>query len=365
MPSCDYDYRSLLPYCETEPQRRTLHAVIRCGTQAAAGEDLGISTRNVCQMIARIRKQAVFRGWSPNDKPPSTPPFQAEELPVTTPTIDELLERRRKAFERKRAAKDARKLISVTVNVEGPYGICFFGDPHLDDDGCDIPAIERHIDIVNSNPHLFAGNVGDTTNNWVGRLARLYAEQSSTAAEGWVLAEWFFRAMDWLFILGGNHDVWSGSGDPLKWMQRNSWGVQEDHGCRIALRSPDGREIRVNARHDFHGHSMWNAAHGPMKAAQMGWRDHILVCGHKHVTGQGILKCPATGLISHAIRVATFKTVDRYADELNLPDGNVSPSCTVIIDPSEPDNSPGCVTVIHDVGKASDYLCWLREKRAA
>lgn len=358
-----YDPATLLPYCRTKTQEEGIRAWIEHRSQAAAAAAMGKTTRSLCGLIARVRKNAVSEGWAPSFAPQNPvvpPPYQAQDLPDTTPPIEELLERRRKAFARKKSAKDARRLIEVKVNVSGPYGITFFGDPHLDDDGCDIQAIERHIEVLNSNPHLFAGNVGDTTNNWVGRLGRLYGEQTSSASEAWALADWFFRATDWLFILGGNHDVWSGAGDPLKWMQRNSWGVKEDYGCRLVLRSPCGREIRINARHDFNGHSMWNAAHGPMRAAQMGWRDHILVCGHKHVTGQGILKCPATGLISHAVRVATFKTIDRYADELNLPDANISPSATAIIDPSRPDDHPGCVTVIHDVEEASEFLRWKR-----
>jgi hypothetical protein len=32
--------------------------------------------------------------------------------------------------------------------------------------------------------------VGDTTNNWTGRLARLYADQSTSAAQAWRIAEW-------------------------------------------------------------------------------------------------------------------------------------------------------------------------------
>jgi hypothetical protein len=43
---------------------------------------------------------------------------------------------------------------------------------------------------------MYAVCVGDVTNNWVGRLAALYAEQSTTEAEAWKLAEW------WLVLHG-------------------------------------------------------------------------------------------------------------------------------------------------------------------
>ena len=121
--------------------------------------------------------------------------------------------------------------------------------------------------------------------------------------------------------------------------------------------------MRVNARHDFPGHSQWNTAHGPAKAVQMGWRDHILTCGHKHTSGYQLLKCPSTGLISHAIRVAGFKILDRYAKELGLPNQNISPSCVTIIDPQYEDDDPRLVTVIHDVEEGAEYLTWKRSRK--
>ena len=105
---------------------------------------------------------------------------------------------------------------------------------------------------------------------------------------------------------------------------------------------------------------MWNTAHGVSKAAQVGWRDQILICGHKHTTGYNILKDPASGLVSHAIRVAGYKIFDRYADQLGLPDANVSPAVVTIIDPDLPDDHPGQVTVFHDVERGAEFLNMLR-----
>jgi len=82
---------------------------------------------------------------------------------------------------------------------------------------------------------------------------------------------------------------------------------------------------------------MWNTAHGPAKAVQMGWRDHILTCGHKHISGYQVLKDPATGLVSHAIRVGSYKIHDRYAAEQGLPNQNIFPAAVTIIDPAHDD----------------------------
>ena len=102
----------------------------------------------------------------------------------------------------------------------------------------------------------------------------------------------------------------------MKWIAAQAdIGAFEPHGVRMGLRQGK-REIIVNSRHDFPGNSMWNNAHGPMRAAQMGWRDHILTCGHKHTSGYGQVKDPATGLISHCIRVAAYKIIDDYPNNL-------------------------------------------------
>ncbi len=102
---------------------------------------------------------------------------------------------------------------------------------------------------------------------------------------------------------------------------------------RVELQLPSGRKIRINARHDFKGHSQWNPAHGVAKAAQMGWRDHILTCGYKHVSGYNVVKDPATGRLSHCIQVASYKKHDDYAQTAGFSDANISPCDTTIINP--------------------------------
>jgi len=292
-------------------------------------------------------------------------PFEVAELPDEMPSAAELLDRRRKQFARKHAAKEARALVPVAVKVDGPFGIMHMGDPHVDDDGTDIALLEKHVDICNKTEALFAANVGDYSNNWVGRLARLYGEQSMSAQESWVLVEWLISSTHWLYLIGGNHDLWSGAGDPVKWMARQANSLYEHHGARLLLTTPKGREIRINARHDFKGHSQWNTVHGASKAAQMGWRDHVLCCGHTHVSGYQVVKDPATGLISHALRVASYKTHDRYADEKGLPNQNIFVAPVTIVQPQFADDDVRLITTIFDPETAADFLTFLRKRKGA
>jgi transposase-like protein len=318
------------------------------GNKAAAARALGIPRTTLRHRI----------------KAEPAKPFDVAELPSELPTAAELLERRSKQFQRKLTAKDARSLVPVTVHLDGPIGIMHMGDPHVDDDGTDIDALQQHVAICNRTEGLFAANVGDYSNNWVGRLARLYAEQSLSAAEAWVLVEWLIQSTDWLYLIGGNHDLWSGAGDPIKWMTKHARVSYEANGMRLGLTFPNRRVIRVNARHDFSGHSQWNTAHGPSKAAQMGWRDHILVCGHTHVSGYNVNRDPASGLISHSLRVGSYKSLDRYAEERGLPNQTFTVAPVTVIDPEQPDDSAKCVTVFFDPEEGAEYLTFKRKRWA-
>lgn len=307
----------------------------------------------------RVKRAEILYGLRPIEPAP----FEIEKPPSAGLSTDELVEQRKLRYQRKQEHEDARALIPVKINMDGPIGIVHFGDPHVDDDGTDIFALEHDTGVVAKTPGLFAGNVGDTTNNWVGRLARLYGEQSTTAEEAWQLAEWFMgRCADkWLYVIGGNHDAWSGAGDPLNWITRQRPGLYQSSEIRLNLTFPNGREVRINAHHDFSGHSMWNAAHGSMKAAQMGFRDHLLINGHKHTSGYGIVKDPATGILSHCMQVASYKIYDRYAREKGFRDQHIAPCVTTIINPYAKKET-GLISAFWDVDEAAEYLTHLRRK---
>ncbi len=324
------------------------------------------STLPLSTLTHQVRDAKKRFGYDVLTRPLENDPsdFTLPVLPDDTPSAEELLASRRTAYARKRTAVEARQLVPITVHLDGPVGIMHGGDPHLDDDGTDVALIERHVALVQATPGLLGANVGDYSNNWVGRLAHLYGQQSTSAKEALVLVEWFIRSMRWLYLIGGNHDCWSGDGDPVAWFARQSNSLYTQHGVRLALSFPNGKVVRVNARHDFKGHSQWNTAHGPAKAATMGWRDHILACGHTHVSGYQVLKDPATGLISHALRVSSYKKADRYADKLGLPNQDIFCAPVTILDPRWPDDDPRLVTVIFDPESAAEYLTWLREKAA-
>lgn len=315
------------------------------GSRAAAARALGMDKSTVTYAL---REQA----------------FTVDPLPDELPTADELLSRRSQEFARKRDAKDARHLVPVRVHLDGPIGLAFVGDPHLDDPGTDIDLLRSHLALFNKHQALLPLGIGDYSNNWVGRLARLHAQQSVSAAEAWVLVEWLVNAVKWLALVAGNHDLWSGDGDPIRWMAKAARVNYEANGVRLGITTPTGRVIRVNARHDFRGSSIWNTAHGIGRAAQQGWRDHILTAGHTHVSGIQVVRDPMSGLISHCLRIGSYKTYDRFADERGLPNQTFTVCPVVVVRPQFADDDNRLLTTFFDPETAADFLKWLRSRKS-
>ena len=337
------------------------------GSQNDAASALGMSRTSLRRRLTEYHVRSL------NEKRPAggkrtkikTAEFSInkEELLDETAALEDILTKRRAEFRRRRASEESRFLIRCRVRLDGPIGILHMGDPHVDDPGTSIDALERHINLIQNTEGLFGANVGDLANHWVGRLARLHAHQTTTEAEAWRLVEWLVTSVDWLYIIGGNHDLWVGDGDPVEWMVRNQSGVYQAHGARINLIFPNKKMVRVNARHDWSGHSQWNSTHGPSKAAQMGIDDHIVISGHRHISGYQIIKQQNSGLISHALRVASYKIYDNYGKQLGLRNQNVSPAVITVINPEREDDDPGLITVFHDIDTAVDFLNFLRQKK--
>jgi hypothetical protein len=343
-----------------EKVERAKHIIAEAGSLDAAAQTLrvtGSALRSMCNDKG-IEYRDLFR-TSDGEVELRAPP--SSDVP-----IEDLVATRIQAFARQKAHREARRLIPVKVKASQPLGILHFGDPHVDDDGTDLSLLQEHARLVRETPGLYAANVGDTTNNWVGRLAKLYGSQGTTEADGWRLAEWFIREVhDWLYMVAGNHDAWSGAGDPLRWIAAQSGAFYQDSEVRIALRFPGDREVRINCRHDFAGRSQYNPAHGPMKALFFGVRDHVAIAGHTHESAYGVLKDPDSGITMHAIKVASYKIYDRYALERGFRDQTLSPCAVTVIDPRLAPTHPDLVKVFWQPEEGASYLTWLRSRKAA
>ena len=281
-----------------------------------------------------------------------------EAAPDPNEPLADLIARKKAGMQRAKAHEEWAKLIPVSIHDTGPIGVLLVGDPHVDDDGCDIHQLEHDLSTVGRTKGFYAGHIGDLTNNWVGRLARLYAHQSTTFGDGLRLTEWMLGLCTNLFVVNGNHDLWNQGGDLLRFIVKA--GAHQSHGARLALRWPGGQEIRLHARHDFPGRSQFSDTHGMKRELLWGHKDHILVCGHTHVD-EGRVEPGASGDVHWMFRVSGYKVIDEYAKEHHFRPKRMAPSVSVVI---RPDAHPAeRVKPFWDAEEAADWLTFLRKRK--
>lgn len=296
------------------------------GNNSAAARELGIARVSYRDRVNRLRQSGQL------------PQLSAFSVTSAPPDVDEpiekLIARRLENAERVRTRVSHGELHTVALHEQGPVGILHIGDPHVDDDGCDFAQLWQDLQLVRDTPGLYCGIIGDLHNNWVGRLARLYGEQNVSARNAWRLVEAMLDIVreKLVYLVAGNHDIWSGAGDPLRWIMRYAPGVLQPHGLRIRFTLSDGREIRANMRHEWPGSSMYNPAFGQGKAAFKGLADHIILGGHKHSSGYFTFYNEHTGVLSHCIQVGSYKVLDDYAAAGGFPRNNTTPSVMTIFD---------------------------------
>lgn len=292
----------------------------------------------------------------------------AAELDIPTPPdaaepIADLIARKKAQYQREQESDAFHKLIPIRVRQPGPVAICAVGDPHVDDDKCDIGAIERDMSIIGRTEGMFALHVGDITNNWVGRLGRLYAHQSTKAEDGIRIAEWMFDLAPPLAVVGGNHDLWN---EGMSWLnfcvKQAGCTLLQAHGVRLELHFPGAKSIRIHTRHDFPGHSQFNPVHGLRKEHLFGLRDHVNIAGHKHIDTYAVVPSP-DGYMQHMLRVSGYKGHDDYAKAGNFQPMKMAPTCALIIDP-DTRHAAELVKPFWDMEEAADYLAFKRRRAA-
>lgn len=290
---------------------------------------------------------------------------KAIEFPVAifddSEPIEDVIARKRKGFERKAQAAAARDWFPIKVNEGKPYGLLAFGDPHLDDDGCNVPLLERHLSIA-KQPGVYSINIGDTSNNWVGRLERLYASQEVGKNTGKRLVEWFMwdSGASWLCWLLGNHDGWNDGVDfHMRLAQRKIPVI--DWRAQFKLVHPSGTEARIDASHGRKGSSIWNNLHATLRAAKLGELADAYLTGHTHNYGLEDLELAERRHSAWLVQLRGYKFFDTHALYNGFAEHQRGAAVMVIVDPSRSAKRviPQC---FEDVEAGADYLAWLRQR---
>lgn len=325
------------------------------GNQTHAANALGVNRSTIIRYINR----AKARGIDTSNKPQIAMPSFVTQGDIKEP-IDDLLGRLTKGFERKSQNALARQWFEVKVPETKPYGLLMFGDPHLGDDGCNMPLLMQHLEIAKKDG-VYGLNIGDTTNNWVGRLMRLYASQETSAATEKRLAEWFMfdAGVKWVCWILGNHDDWNGGADFHKRLGGTHIPII-DWRAQFRLTHKNGTEARVDGSHGRKGSSIWNNLHATLRAAKLGEHADLYVTGHTHNFGLEDLEIAERSLSAWLCQLRGYKWHDHYALTGNYAEHQRGASILAIVDPRK--DARRRTTCFEDVQLGYDFLAWQRSK---
>jgi hypothetical protein len=264
---------------------------------------------------------------------PTLPDFPSDDIPAEQ-IIDMMCSR----FERRAEHKASKQWFRIAMPDNEPFAIWWWGDPHLDSNGCDWPLLRQHAALAQT-PRVYSINLGDTLDNWphASRLIRLYAHSDTSVETARKLARWFLRdaGIQWLLWLLGNHDSWGGHTSPDWLREVGGPGLtMEDWGAKFVLACPNGAEFRIHAAHDFPGHSMWNPTHGAQRKAYMGEVADIYACGHRHNWAMHREEHAERGHVYSIIRARGYKALDDHADKLGFITQRHGASVVSVFDPA-------------------------------
>jgi len=325
-----------------------LDAVDAYGGVNKAADALNIPRSTYKDRLKNIKRQAKQESFT-------IPPLPSDDLPV-----EEIVSQLTNRFKKRKEAKDARKWIPIDMRNSMPIGLLWLGDPHIDDNYCDWPNLRKHIDIIQENEGIYGCSLGDHQNNWIGRLARLYDHQDTSHKTAWRLVEWLIDNINPLILIGGNHDMWSGAGDPLKWMT-GPHSINEDWEARVEVRFPNGRVCRIHAAHDMPGHSQWNPLHAQNKMARFKSNAHLYISGHRHNWALGHIELVEQEMTTWLARARGYKFRDDFALTKGFEQQNFGQAILQVIDPHASDPT-GFVHCFADVEQGAEFLDWKRQR---
>ena len=333
--------------------QRFWEVIAQCdGNYTQAASTLGVHRNTVHRYVKEWATEK-------NDKP------VLEDLPEGDFTAEEIIEMACKKFERLDRRERAKRWRTIKMPDNKPFALAFMGDPNIDNPGCNWPLLRDHLELFR-NDGIYCVNIGDTTDNWIGRLMRLYAQSSITKQQSYKLIEWLVldSGVDWLIWLIGNHDAWGDGAAILKAMVNKPRRILvEDWGAQFQLECPNKESFRIWATHNFPGSSIWNTLHGPQRAAHTKAEADVYVCGHFHNWGLHQEESASRSFTYWLARARGYKWYDDHAHVLGHEPQQEGATILAVFDPNS-ENQSSRVTCWADPFAGADYLEFLRAKHA-
>jgi hypothetical protein len=328
-----------------------------------AAEELGINTKTLGSTIYSAEGRRVAAELTQDDVPETgdivLPIFADDDIPASR-----ILDHMEARFRQRLEHANSLRWFEFSVKDTKPIGIMWFGDPHLGNNGCNIPLLRRDIEIAVSADGMYAANLGDTADNWGGKLMRLYGESDVSRKTERRLARWFLQdaGIPWILWLEGNHDQMDGAFTAYLRAINASVIPMMDWRAKFKIQFPNGAVCRVDAAHNHKGNSMWNELHGQERAAIMDETADLYIAGHHHDWGIKRKELPCGTVVTLA-RARGYKFIDSYAHRGNFVTMKRGSSIVTIIDPMA--DQAGRVHAFDDAAEASEFLKWKRKRAAS
>lgn len=330
-------------------------ASVKAGQVSAliiAGRKCGVDANQIRRAVTKI-------GERPVQTTAILPEFPDDDI-----STEEIIDGMDRRFTKRFTAIKAREWFPIKLRDNKPIGIMWFGDPHVDDDGCNWPLLRKHIALCRETEGLYGANIGDSTNNWCGRLMRLFADQETSQKTARRLARWLLceSGVNWLLWLLGNHDSWGDGAAILKEMNRTARIPIEDWGAQFRLVWPNGFERRIWAAHDFQGHSMWNSLHSLQRAAHTKTHAHLYVAGHTHNWALHQEESASRDFTYWLARARGYKFIDPHATHHGHASQDEGASVVAVFNP-QAKNEASAIQCFADPEIGVNYLRFLRGRK--
>lgn len=319
--------------------------------------ELGVSEST----LRRRRQSAAEKGITPKLDDGSQ--VDLPNFPDDDVSAEEILSMMERRFDKRLKHHQSLHWFPIKFKTEEPIGIVVVGDPHLGSNGCNVPLLRQHVDLMSNTPGCYAVNIGDTTDNWGGRLIRLYAENDVSKATERKLARWFLQdsGVPWIVWLEGNHDHMDGGFcEYLKAINAKSIPMV-DWRARFRLVFPNDVEARFDAAHNHKGHSMWNPLHGQTRAAHMDEIADVYVAGHHHTWALSTQEM-ADGRITHYARARGYKFIDEHAHRHGFNEQQYGASIMFVVRPKHHGNAIKFIRSFADIEDGCEYLKIVQKK---
>ncbi len=324
------------------------------GSVAAAARALGMPRKTLSNRYNRALERQT------------EPKVVLPEFPDDDIDAEQILDTMEKRFKQRSEHTRSMHWFPIKFKTSEPIGVVVVGDPHLGSNGCNIPLLRQHVKLMSETPNCYAVNIGDTADNWGGRLVRLYAENDVSRSTERRLARWFLEdsGVPWVVWLMGNHDEMEPSFSTYLKTINAQMIPMLDWRARFRLVFPGGVEARVDAAHNHKGHSMWNELHGQERAANMDEDADIFVAGHHHTWALKQKEMP-DGRVVHLARARGYKYIDDHAHRHGFHEQQYGASVMFVIRPKMQDNQIKFIRSFADIEDGCDYLKIVQKRDGA